>query len=265
MVWHKNVMDEGGEEPSWGHSSSPLVLGNLVFVQGGGRCRTIAFRKNSGQVVWKSGQGLPGYAPIKPMYFAGDTVLLAFHGKGLAALEMDKGSELWNIPWETSYNVNATTPLVIGDRVFITSGYGTGSLMLKVVRQKSEILWRTEEHASIHSDPYFIDGYFYGYSGDSFQNKGAFKCIDAQNGKEKWSTDEMGWGTCTWVDGNLLTCDIKGNIFLMKPDPGRFIKVTELPSALGDIREPVWTSPLVSNGKLYLRFKQKLVCYDILN
>jgi outer membrane protein assembly factor BamB len=262
-LWHKNVMDEGGEEPTWGHSSSPLISADLVLVQGGGKCRTIAYDKHTGSVVWKSGTGLGGYAALRTMDMAGRQTLLAFHGKGLAALTMDNGAELWNIDWETSYDVNATTPLVIDDRVFITSGYGTGCTLLKVNPSGAESLWRSELFSSIHSDPYVIDGYIYGYSGDSFQNKGAFKCIDLSSGEEKWSTNDLGWGTCLFVDGHLLCCDIKGNIFLIKPSPDALVKVTELPSVLGDIKGPVWTTPVVSNGHLYLRFKQKLVCYDI--
>ena len=137
--------------------------------------------------------------------------------------------------------------------------------MLKVRHDHVQVLWQSEAHAAHHSDPYLIDQNIYGYSGDSFQNKGSFICIDAGTGQEKWSTNEMGWGTSLRVDGYLLTCDIKGNIFLVKPDPSRFIKVAELSSALGDIRGPVWTMPVVANGRLYLRFKQTLVCYDIIN
>ena len=60
-----------------------------------------------------------------------------------------------------------------------------------------------------------------------------------------------------------MCLDIKGNLFLMRPDPQRFIKVTDLPQALGNVKGPVWTLPVIANGKLYLRFKQRLVCYAI--
>ena len=264
IIWRKNVMDEGGEEPTWGHSSSPLVIGDLVLIQGGGSCRTIAYDKMTGEVIWKSGTGLAGYAALKPIELAGQQTLLAFHGTGLAALTIMEGRELWNIKWITDYDVNATTPVVIDNRVFITSGYGTGSILLNVDQNKADSLWRSNEFSSIHSDPYIIKGYIYGYSGDSFQNKGAFRCIDLENGEEKWSTNDMGWGTCTLVDGYILSCDIKGNIFLSKPNPDKFELITLLPSALGDIKGPVWSTPVVSNGQLYLRFKQKLTCFDII-
>jgi outer membrane protein assembly factor BamB len=262
-IWHKNVGDEGGKEPTWGHSSSPLILSNLVLVQAGGSAGTIAYEKMTGDVVWKSKHEIAGYAAITSIDINGKTEILTFHGKGLAALDAKSGSELWNTPWETDYDVNATTPIVIGDRVFITSGYEVGCMLLKFSSTGLEKIWRKETVASMHSDPYVIDGFLYGYSGQSYQNRGEFKCIDLKNGEEQWSTSKMGWGTCVFVEGHLLCCDIKGNIFLMKPNPNEFNLVTELQDALGDIKGPVWTIPVVANGRLYLRFKQKLVCYDL--
>jgi len=265
QLWEANVNELGGEEPTWGHASSPLILGEHVIVQGGGSVQIIAFDKNTGAVAWKSGQGIAGYAAITTMDIDGTIAILVFHGKGLAALDVGNGNKLWNVAWETDYDVNATIPVTIGDRVFITSGYKVGCALLKVNRDAAKILWQNPAIASIHSDPHIIDGYIYGYSGDSFQNRGAFKCISLNDGKEKWTTNEMGWGTCSFVDDHLICCDIKGNLFLMKPDPNQFIKVTQLEKALGNIRGPVWTKPIIANGLLYLRFNQRLVCYELVN
>jgi outer membrane protein assembly factor BamB len=262
-LWHKNVNHEGGEEPTWGHSTSPLVTDKLVIVNGGGTARTIAYDKINGNVTWKSGSGPAGYAALRTMIIEGQSVLLTFHGKGLAALDPEDGKELRNTTWETTNDVNATTPVTSDDLVFITSGYGTGCELVQVNRTQAKMVWKSEVIASFHSDPFIIDDHIYGYSGQSTQNKGEFKCVELRTGIEKWSTNEMGWGTCVYVDGFLLCCDIKGNLFLMKPDPEKFIKVTEMPKALGKIKGASWTVPVLANGKLYLRFQQKLVCYSI--
>ncbi|MFC1490238.1 PQQ-binding-like beta-propeller repeat protein [Candidatus Latescibacterota bacterium] len=263
-LWTANVTFEGGEPPTWGFASSPLVLGDTVIVQAGGSARTVAYDKMTGKPLWKSGEGDAGYAAVTKLDIDGTPVVLAFHGKGLAAIDPVNGNELWNVPWETSFDVNATTPITNGDRIFITSGYKTGGLMLKAARTGAEPLWQNQTMASQHSDPVFIDGYLYGYSGDSSQNKGIFKCIDSNNGAEIWAANDMGWGTSVFADDHLICLDIKGNLFLMKPDPEQFIKVSELEKALGDVKGPVWTKPVLANGKMYLRFKQRLVCYDIM-
>ena len=135
--------------------------------------------------------------------------------------------------------------------------------MLQVSDTEVNILWTHKLMAAHHSDGTILDGFLYGYSGQSIQNKGVFKCLELATGAEKWSTKAMGWGTCVSVDGHLLCLDIKGNLFLMKPNPETFIKVTSLPKALGDVKGPVWTLPVIANDKLYLRFKQRLVCYAL--
>ncbi len=263
-LWHKNVNNEGGKEHTWGHSTSPLVTDELVIVNGGGTARTIAYDKITGNVKWKSGSGLAGYAALSSMKIEDKQVVLTFHGKGLAAIILADGKELWDLAWETSYDVNATTPLTIGNQVFITSGYETGSELLKVSKSDATIIWKNKNFAAHHSDPFIIDGYIYGYSGDSMQNRGSFKCIEIKTGIEKWSTNKIGWGTCSYVDGYLLCSDIKGNLFLIKPNPENFSMVTKMPKALGKVKGAVWTKPIIANGKLYLRFKQKLICYNII-
>ena len=86
---------------------------------------------------------------------------------------------------------------------------------------------------------------------------------DKMSGEVVWATNEMGWGTCLWVEGYLLCCDIKGNLYLMKPGAEKFELVTEMAESLGKVRGRVWTIPVAANGRLYLRFKQKLVCYEL--
>jgi hypothetical protein len=261
-LWHRNVRDEGGKEPKWGYASSPLVTDSVVVVSAGGRARTIAYDKMTGDVKWQTGKGAAGYAAISRMTIQGKPVLLVFHGAGLSALDAEDGRELWQTPWVTSYEVNATTPVAHGDLVFISSGYGTGGEVLRVTLSGAEVVWKNKTIASHHSDPYIIDGQIYGYSGMSMQNKGYFKCVELLTGEEKWSTGEMGWGTCIYVDGHLLCCDIKGNLFLMKPDPEKFVEVAAKPKVLGRVRAAAWTRPVLANGRLYLRYKQKLLCFD---
>jgi len=192
-TWHRKVTEAGGVEPKWGFSSSPLIIDDLVVVSGGGTARTIAYNKTTGEVKWKSGNGKAGYAAIQSMQLDERKVILSFHGKGLSAIAPEDGSELWNYAWATKYDVNATTPISEGNKVFITSGYNTGCTLLNVDSSKADPVWKNKIIASHHSDPFIIDGHIYGYSGLSAQNKGKFKCIELTSGDEKWSTRDMGW------------------------------------------------------------------------
>lgn len=263
LLWKKNVTSEGGIEPKWGYSCSPLVYNSLVIVNAGGSARTIAFDKISGEVKWKSGSAEAGYAAISLINIEGEPVILDFHGEGLAAMEPETGKELWNTSWETKYNVNATTPVFKDNLVFITSGYNTGGELLKVSREKAEVLWTNKSIASHHSDPFILGDFIYGYTGYSMQNRGEFKCLELKTGTEKWATGELGWGTCIKLNQYLLCLDIKGNLFLVKPNPEKPEIITSLPNALGKVRGAAWTKPVVAQNKLFLRFKQKLICLSL--
>jgi outer membrane protein assembly factor BamB len=264
-LWRCRVEDAGGAAPAWGHSSSPLVHEDKVFVQGGGRALIVAYDKRTGRLLWKALEGKAGYAAITPLHAGAALRLLVFHGTGLACLDPVDGAVLWQIPWKTSFDVHATTPAVADRTIFMTSGYGTGCQALRVREDKAELLWRNRTIASHHSDPALLDGFIYGYSGQSTQNRGHFKCVELQTGTEKWSTGLIGWGTLAPVDGYLLCQDIAGSLFLVQPDPKAFLKVTEMRAALGEVRNPVWTVPTIANGKLYLRHMQRLICYDLIN
>ena len=264
LLWRMNVEDAGGKSPTWGHSASPLVYEDKVFVQAGRQALAIAYEKLTGDIAWKSSPGEAGYAALT--LFPGDeaTGLLVFGASALACLNPADGAQLWSVPWKTSYGVNATTPAVAGTTIFITSGYGTGCEAVQVSDGSPAPLWRNKAIASHHSDPILIDGYIYGYSGQSSQNRGDFKCLDLATGTEQWSTNEIGWGTATYVDGYLLCLDIKGNLFLVDPDPAGFELVAQFPEAMPGVTHPAWTLPVVANGRLYLRYMQHLICYNLM-
>ena len=265
LLWRHNVSEIGGKTPRWGHSSSPLVCERKVFVQGGGSALAVAYDKITGELVWKAMEGEAGYAAPALIYVGDKVGLLIFHGMGLACLDPNDGSVFWSVPWETRYQVNATTPAMSGTTVFITSGYETGCQALRVGNAGADILWTSKVVAAHHSDPIVVDDHIYGYSGQSSQNRGHFKCVKLDTGQEQWSTREVGWGTTVYVDGHLLCMDIKGNLFLVEPDPGAFRKVTEFKHALGKVKHTAWTIPVIANGKLYLRYMQRLVCYRLVD
>ncbi len=261
LIWRQNVNDLGGGELQHGHSSSPVVYKDMVVVQGGGKALVLAFNKYNGELIWKSYEGLAGFAASILINVEGDTNLLVYHGKGLACMDPETGKDLWRAPWE--FEMNATTPVVADNIVFNTS-FQMGCQAIEFTRDNFKVLWKNEAISAHHSDPVIIDGYVYGYSGFSGRNKGEFKCVELKTGNEMWSTKEMGQGTTTYVDRHLICMDVKGGLFLVKPDPKAFNVIGKIENALGEVRYQAWTVPVVANGKLYLRYLQTLVCYNLI-
>ena len=77
--------------------------------------------------------------------------------------------------------------------------------------------------------------------------------------------NEIGGGTCIFVENHLICLDVKGNLYLVMPNPKSFNKVGEIKEAIKDVKNLAWTSPVAANGKLYLRYMQTLICFNLLN
>jgi len=252
LIWKGSYQSEAGNSHGPGSRATPFINDGRVYTFG-----------RSGDLLWKSMEGEAGYASAIPMEIEDEVFLLIYQGTGLSCLNPEDGKVLWTAPWATEYGVNATTPIVSNELIFHTSGYKMGSEALRVTKSGYTVLWKNNLMEAQHSDPILIDGYIYGYSGESSRNNGQFKCIELSTGKEMWSTNLIGQGTTTYVDGHLVCQDIKGNVFLVKPTPSSFVKVGEIHTAIDDVKNPAWTVPVVANGKLYLRYMQQLVCYKL--
>ncbi|MBN2441119.1 MAG: PQQ-like beta-propeller repeat protein [Spirochaetales bacterium] len=262
LLWKKNIYENGGDSPMYGDSSSPIVYNNEVIVQGGGVSIASAYNKMTGELLWKAEEGITGYASPVILKNTNELSLLIFYGNGIARLNPEDGKTIWSVPWKTFNNNNACTPVAEGNYIFITSLY-LGCQMLKTKGKEVEILWTNKTIASFHSDAIIHNGYIYTYTGESSQNRGDFKCVELETGKEVWSTGKAGWGTVVFVDGYLLCMDIKGNLYLIEPSPDEFRIVTEFKNSLGKIKTPAWTIPVIANGKMYIRYLHNLVCYDL--
>ena len=261
LLWHKKVNDIGGVEPDWGYSSSPLVYGNKVVVQVGGKTMATAFNKLTGDVLWNAGSGKGGYAPLN--YFKSDSTLTLFSGEALSGVNPETGAVIWSLPWIVNYNVNASLPVSEGNIIFVTSGYGKGCMAVKVENHKATVLWESKAIEGMHSDPVIVNGYVYGYSGNSSSIRGTLVCLRLSDGKEMWKSGLAGNGTFAYADGHLVCLDIKGNLHLVEANPKKFVKTGEMKNAIPDVKHPAWTAPVIANGKLYLRYLQSLICYNL--
>lgn len=261
ILWHKVASEIGGIEPDWGYSSSPLVFGNKVIVQVGGKALSAAYDKFTGEVLWTTENGPGGYSPLN--VFLADSSILLLSGETLSGINRETGTTKWTLPWKVDYNMNATTPLSEGKIVFITSGYGKGSMAVKVEDSKPVVLWESKDLEGQQTDPVIMDGYVYGYSGASSSNRGNLVCLRLSDGKLMWKTGEAGMGTLAYADGYLVCLDIKGNLYLIEANPEKFVKAGQFKKAIPNVKHPLWTAPVIANGKLYIRNLQSIVCYDL--
>jgi outer membrane protein assembly factor BamB len=209
QVWMKNVMDLGGKRPMWGFASTPLVSGNNVIVQSGGKAIAVALDKKTGAQVWAGPAGDAGYAAPMIANVGNKPVLVVFAATSIVGLDPDKGTQLWSTPWNTSFGMNCATPIQIGQRLLVgSSNFGEktgGAGLFELSDRGLKLVWSSLKFGPGHNDPVVIDGLLYAYSGFSMDDKGTLICADFETGAIKWAAKEAGGpGTVLQVGKRLL-------------------------------------------------------------
>ncbi|MCA1577542.1 MAG: PQQ-like beta-propeller repeat protein [Acidobacteria bacterium] len=258
IVWSKNVLQEfGGSNITWGISESPLVLGNKVLVNAGGRNASIvALNKDNGAVIWKSQSDEAGYSSAIPLQVNGGTQVVFFTAQRAVGLDVNDGRLLWEYGKPSNRTANVATPVARGNRVFISSDYGTGGgvVEIKADGQAQEIYF-TKDMRNHHSSSILVGDYLYGFSG------AVLTAMKFDTGEIAWRDRSVGKGSLVFADGHLYAFSEGGVVGLIEATPegyrekGRFrIQQESLPT---------WAHPVVAGGRLYLRDQDTIYAYDV--
>jgi outer membrane protein assembly factor BamB len=284
VMWSHELLGEfDAAMPSWGVACSPLVVGETVVVQPGGKKGSIvAFDLRSHPIDsspdqnnkripglrWKHGTGPSGYSSPILTSWSGGSLIVAVTGDSVMAMSPD-GAPHWTKAWATQYHGNIATPIMVGDYVFVSSNYGKGCGLFhvfpwgKALTDVKEVYFRKNRVMSNHhSTCVYRDGHLYGYDGNELA------CVDFKKGERvpDWhAADDEGRefakGSLTLVGENLLGLTESGTLFLGSADPKGFTFRGQVKNALGS-RE-CWAAPVVVDGRIFLRDGEKVVCYDV--
>jgi outer membrane protein assembly factor BamB len=236
----------------------------------------VAFDKRTGKEIYQAGDDLASYASIRTMDVGGRRLALAFARSGLLGVDVAEGSVLFQYPWRARKleSVNAASPLIGSDRVFITESYELGGCQLRLVAAREpEVIWRDQPRgrqrilASHWMTPVLQDGYMYGCSGESNGNA-ELRCVNWQTGEVAWSQKKLARCSLLSVDDHLLVVNEYGHLWLIKANPSAFEVVAESENLVEDgkplLNRPVWPAPVLSHGLLYLRGAGRLVCAELI-
>ena len=256
ILWRKHLqIDCGAKMPTWGFAGSPLVIGQWVlFSTGATDGALMAFDKLTGAVAWQTGNDPAGYSTPTLFTFAGKQCLAVFNGFGLVVQELDGGKEIARFPWKTKYDVNAATPIVAGDKIFISSGYSTGCALLQLQPGSLTALWQNKAMRNQFSSCVLWQDHLYGF------DESALTCLDFATGAVKWTEPSLGKGALMLADGKLIIQGEKGELVLAEPSPAAFKEIARA-KVLGG---KCWVAPVLANGRLYARNNAgDLVCLNV--
>jgi outer membrane protein assembly factor BamB len=241
VVWEKEAGKEFGLDiPQWGFSASPVVLGDQVILNYG---KVFAFDKKKGTPVWQTEKGYgDAYSTPIDLALGGKRALAVFGGKGLVILAAD-GAELSFMPWETRYDVNAMTPVVLDQRVFISSGYDKGCALVDLSGKAPRVAWESKVMRNQMSGAVPWQGHLYG-----FDDK-VLKCIDLA-GNETWRERGLGLGALSIADGRLIVVSEEGELVIAEASSAAYKELARQKVLDGGI---CWTVPVLSDGVIYVR------------
>lgn len=279
-VWRKSFpKDFGGKMHSgWGYSESPLVDGPwLLCTPGAQDALLVALDKRSGEEIWrcpapenpgkKGGDGA-AYSSIVIGHGAGVKQYVQMVGRGLVGVRAKDGKLLWNYNQVANGTAIIPTPIVNGDYVFASSGYGEGgSALVKLipsgdgVRAEEQYWHNAGSLQNHHGGMVMVDDYIYLGHGS---NNGIPTCLNWKENKIVWGRKRgpgEGSAALTYADGQLYFRYQNGLMALMSASPeglkinGKF--------KIPDVKEPSWPHPTIILGKLFLREQDTLLCYDV--
>ena len=266
-VWKKDIIAEfGGKNLGWKSAMSPRIDGDLVYVAGGGAGQSmLAFNKGSGATAWKTGDEIATHATAVVATIQGVRQVIFLMQSGLVAREARSGKSLWTFPftWRTC---TGCSPIVAGDIVVCSAGYDVGGAACKVVRNsagfEAKELWRVKGNgavASLWSTPVQKDGCLYGMISFKRFGNGPLKCVDVQTGAVKWEQPGFGAGQVLLAGNYLVALSDDGEVVLVDPSPSGYKEISRFKAVEGKC----WSSPALSQGRLYVRSTKEGACFDL--
>jgi len=264
-VWQKDIIAEhAGRNISWKNAASPVIDGDLIFVAGGGAGQSLlAIHKGTGKTVWKGQNDLMTHATPVVANLHGQRQVIFLTQSGLVALATQTGNLLWRQKFEYKTST-AASPIVAGDIVYCSAGYGVGAGAYRISKNgtsfSSAEIWRKPGKLENHwSTPIYRNGHLYGIFGFKEYGKAPLKCIELATGAEKWSAPGFGPGNVTLVGDHLVVLGDAGQLAIVEATPAAYREKAKA-DVLGG---KCWTTPTYTGGKVFARSTTEAVCIEL--
>jgi len=263
--WRKRLQKEFEvPESFFGVSCSPLVHEGLVLVNLGARngAGICAFQISDGSLAWKSTDDTASYSSPVVATLGGKPTALFLARSGLHGIEPKSGEERFfhRFRARIDASVNAATPLVWNDSIFLTSSYGVGAVLLDCRDAKPKVVWKTSDVLAAHfNTPVRVGDFLYGIDGRQEGGDARLVCLEWATGALKWSEPGVGCSSIIAADGKLFVMRESGELLLRRASPDKVEPLGQATIGKGLFR----AAPALADRKIYVRSDSELISIDI--
>jgi outer membrane protein assembly factor BamB len=283
-IWRRSLPDEFGSHmmqamgtTDWKYAESPLVDGDKVIVSPGTtEIGMVALDRDTGEEIWRAATGRIGskgaygaaYSSAVVSHGGGVKQYVQFIGRGVIGVAAETGELLWSYNGVANDIANIATPLVSGDHVFASSGYGTGAALLALsadgeggVTAEEVYFLEANTFQNHHGGMILRDGHVFTGTG---HNKGLPLAVKLEDGAVAWGperNDGKSSAAITYADGRIYFRYQNGRMILVEATPEAYREHGSF--MIPDVDQPSWSHPVIAGGMLYLREQDNLFCYDI--
>jgi len=251
--------------PGYGYAESVLIDGNhLICTPGGKKGFMVALDKRTGAVLWTNTEVTDRAAYASPILFTDQGIrqLVTLTEAAIIGVAAETGKLLWRYPFTNMRKNNIPTPIYQQGYVFASTGYGGGSVLLKLKVDAGKVsvskVWANTLLDNIHGGVILRDGYLYGAAND----KPAWVCLNFLTGEEVYREKGVGQGSLLYADGMLYCLGERGTMALVPCMPKNYLPVSQFDVPQGG-SGLFWAHPVVCGGRLYIRHADKLYAYAI--
>jgi outer membrane protein assembly factor BamB len=257
VVWSRNAAsDTQVKQPTWGFSSSPLVIGDMVVVAMGGTLA--AYDLATGQPRWTGPKNGCCYSSPHRATIGGVEQIVLMNGPGTISVSPDDGRLLWEHAMPTGARIVQPALTAEGDLLL---SIGESSDLQRISVANGAGGWTvTERWTSEGLKPYFSDfvvhkGHAYGFDGT------AIACIDLENGERKWAGGNYGSGQLVLLGDQdvLLIISELGSLALVSAVPDGFKELAQFPA----IKGKTWNHPVLAGDVLLVRNGEEMAAFRL--
>jgi outer membrane protein assembly factor BamB len=261
VLWSHDLLKEFNvKNQEYGVSFSTLIEGDMVITMpgGAGGNSLAAFNRQDGQMIWKSLDDRAGYSSPVAGTIAGKRQLVFLTAENILGISPTDGKMLWKHPWPLFKDCNIATPTIIGDYVFVSSGYGKGCILLEVSADASGAMqvrpvYEHNRMRSRFSTTVLVNEHLYGF------DETWLVCMELRTGKIRWKKRGFDEGQLLAADGQLFVLGEHGKLALVEANPEKYVERGSCQLLGGRC----WTMPVLANGKLYVRDQEQILCLKV--